>query len=421
MRRRILLATLFTVAVTGLALGIPLTLSMVTVVETISRQQLASKAQQIATTLDDDLADGRPLNLAKFQYGAPDGGRIVVRTQARTLEFGADPGADPIEERIPLVRGGSVRLIAPSGPTRDEQVRMGLFVVLVLVGSLAIGTLVASVTARRLSRPLRDVAERADRLGAGDFRPENQRYGVAELDMVAGALDTAATALNRLVQRERNLVGDVSHQLRSRLTALQLRIEGLVDSPDEDTAAEAGAAMEQADKLGKVLDDLLAESRAARANEARPVELSEQLRAIAEEWRPVVRACGGSLELRIPDGLRAVATPSRLREAIGVLLDNAVKHGGGKVRLSVRQEESTVVVQVSDGGSGVPDEFARHMFERGVSGGGSSGVGLALARALVDADGGRLELSVRRPATFSLFLLAPPPPPEPQAWRTAPR
>ena len=65
------------------------------------------------------------------------------------------------------------------------------------------------------------------------------------------------------------------------------------------------------------------------------------------------------------------------------------------------------MVEVSDGGAGVPDDLAAHIFERGVSGGGSTGVGLALARALVDADGGRLELSTSRPATFAVFLPVP--------------
>ncbi|MGH3624578.1 MAG: sensor histidine kinase, partial [Sciscionella sp.] len=245
------------------------------------------------------------------------------------------------------------------------------------------------------------------RLGAGDFRPDPARYDVQELDMVAQALDSSATAVAGFVQRERELVGDVSHQLRSRLTALQLRLESLALHPDVDTAAEAGAAMEQAERLAQVLDELLAGSKAARAGGAESVELGIELENIAMEWREPLRAEGRSLRVRVPTGLLARATPTRLREAIGVLLDNALRHGEGAVTVSARAGEATVVVEVADAGAGVPDDLAAHVFERGVSGGGSTGVGLALARALVDADGGRLELSTARPATFAVFLPVP--------------
>jgi signal transduction histidine kinase len=103
----------------------------------------------------------------------------------------------------------------------------------------------------------------------------------------------------------------------------------------------------------------------------------------------------------------AKATTARLREAIGVLLDNALRHGAGPVSLAVRSGEATVAIEVSDGGNGVPDELVAHIFDRGVSGTGSTGVGLALARALVESDGGRLELSAARPATFTIFLPVP--------------
>jgi signal transduction histidine kinase len=116
--------------------------------------------------------------------------------------------------------------------------------------------------------------------------------------------------------------------------------------------------------------------------------------------------------VRFEAGLYAKVSPGRLREVIGVLLDNALRHGSGTVTLSAREgvaasSGDTVVIEVSDTGPGVPDELAEHVFERGVSGGGSTGLGLALARALIDSDGGRLELSIKRPATFTVFLPVP--------------
>src|SRR5699024_317173 len=106
--------------------------------------------------------------------------------------------------------------------------------------------------------------------------------------------------------------------------------------------------------------------------------------------------------------LRSSVTGSRLREAVAVLVDNALVHGGGTCTVSVRQVASrgdaTLCVEVTDEGGGVSDELAPHIFDRGFSGGGSTGVGLALARALTEADGGRLELQRRRPALFAMFL-----------------
>ncbi|MGI5504691.1 ATP-binding protein [Lentzea sp. CA-135723] len=407
MRRRILRAILLAVAVTGIVLGLPLGYSALTLVEDTAQGTLNQQAQQIATALDDQLAKQEPLSIEGVRVAIPADGRLTVISGGTTKVTGPSPGNDPLTADLSIAQQGTVRLEIPSGPMHTQQAQVAGLVLLLLAVSVGTGTIVALVTAQTLARPLGHVAARASRLGAGDFRADGQRYNIQELDAVSEALDTSATALARLVQRERELVGDVSHQLRSRLTALQLRLEALAEHPEPDTAAEARAALEQAERLAAVLDELLAAARAARAVGAEPLELRPALTLIAEEWREQVRSQGRALRVRVPDGLLARATPARLREAIGVLLDNALRHGEGSVVVSARSEEGTVVVEVSDGGAGVPDDLAAHIFERGVSGGGSTGVGLALARALVDADGGRLELSTARPATFAVFLPKP--------------
>ncbi|CRK59768.1 putative two-component system sensor kinase [Alloactinosynnema sp. L-07] len=409
MRRRILLAILLAVLVTACALGIPLGYTALQVVESLTREDLAARAQQIAATLDDEIANGRRIDLAKVQLAVPPGGRLTVLLPAEgERSLGPTLPEDTVTEEVPIVQQGRVRLAVDAAPMRTRQTQVAALVALVVVATVAIGTGVATVTARRLARPLRHVAARATRLGAGDFRLDRTRYDLHELDLVAESLDASATALAELVQRERDLVSDVSHQLRSRLTALQLRLETLAAAPDEETAAEAGAALEQAERLADVLDELLAAAREARAVAAEPVDLTVQLTAIADEWREPLRSEGRSLRLRLQADLLAKATPARLRETIGVLLDNALRHGGGTVTLSARPgDAATVVVEVTDTGVGVPDELVPHIFDRGVSGAGSTGLGLALARALVDSDGGRLELSTARPATFTVFLPVP--------------
>ncbi len=108
----------------------------------------------------------------------------------------------------------------------------------------------------------------------------------------------------------------------------------------------------------------------------------------------------------MPDGLLARVTPARIREAVGALVDNAIKHGGGAVTITARAADTSLAIEVSDNGAGVPEDLVPHVFDRGVSGGSSTGLGLALARALIEADGGRLELSRVRPAMFTIFLPA---------------
>ncbi|MBQ0925127.1 MULTISPECIES: ATP-binding protein [Saccharopolyspora] len=404
MRRRILQATLLAVAVTTVVLGLPLGFSALKLVQDLTGADLSTRAQQIATLLDEQVANQRPIDLNAVRLAVPEGARLVVRTQAHDYVYGPDPGEDPLVQSVPMVQSGTVTIAAPSAPVRTQQLQVAGLVLMLVVLSAGTGMIVASVTARRLADPLRHVASRAARLGAGDFRPDPQRHEVPELDRVADALDASGAALSQLVQRERELVGDVSHQLRSRLTALHLRLEALAAVDDADVSEEAGAALEQAERLSAVLDDLLAAATAARARDAEPLDVTSLLNQVADEWREPLRNQGRTLRLKIGDELLARATPARLREAIGVLLDNALRHGEGPVTLTARHGGGTVLIEVSDAGSGVPDELVPHVFERGFSGHGSTGVGLALARALVEADGGRLELSQARPAMFEVFL-----------------
>lgn len=403
------MSTLLAVAVTALALGLPLGFTALRLVQDVTQQELDDSAQRIAAAVDDQLSASKSVDIRSIQQLAvPHDGRITVTYPGTgELTYGDDPGPSGLRSTVPIVRNGHVTLAVPADPLRAKQFQVALLVVLLAVASVGIGTVVATVTARRLAKPLRYVADRAARLGAGDFRIDPRRHGIPELDRVSHTLDASTMAVAELLQRERDLVGDVSHQLRSRLTALQLRLEPLAEHEDPPTAKEAQAAFEQAERLAEVLDELLAAARAAREVDAEPVDLSEELPAIAAEWREPLKADGRLLKLQVPDGLLARATRTRLREAIGVLLDNALRHGEGVVTLSAHVGDRMAIVEVNDDGPGVPQELVGHVFERGVSGVGSTGLGLALAMALVEADGGRLKLASTKPATFSIFLRRP--------------
>lgn len=397
MRRRILQSTLLVVAITALVLGGPLGITTWRLVEDFTRADLISRLERVADRLDGPQSFG-DADASALELAIPPRGRLTLEADGLPpRSFGADPGADPVAERLPFGPGRSVTIEVPRAAMRAEQVQVTAIVLLLAVASVGVGGAVADITARRLAGPLRDVADRAARLGAGDFRLAPARHDIPELDRVSDVLDTSAGALAELVQRERALVGDVSHQLRSRLTALQLRLDELAAHPDPSARAEASAALEQAEQLAAVLDELLEAARAARAAGAEPVDLRPRLVAIADEWRPMARAAGRSIRVRAPAGLLARATPARLREAVAALIDNAIRHGGGTITLTARAGEASLLVEVADTGPGIPDELVPHVFDRGVSGRSSTGLGLALARALVEADGGRLELSQAGP------------------------
>jgi len=158
-------------------------------------------------------------------------------------------------------------------------------------------------------------------------------------------------------------------------------------------------------------------SRTVRAAAADPVDVAGELATVVAEWQPLYRQAGRSLQLDTEPGVLARATPARLREAVVVLVENALVHGGGPVTVTVSEgyaransstgnREPTVLVEVADAGPGISEQLVAHVFDRGFSGAESSGVGLALARALVETDGGRLELRRARPALFTIFLAA---------------
>jgi signal transduction histidine kinase len=405
-RRRILQSTLLVVTITALVLGVPLAITTWRLVEDFMRADLLDRLEQVATRFEGP-GSFETVDRGALALAVPSQGRLTLEETGRPVQvLGTDVGPNPVVETLPVWPGALITLAEPRTMLRTEQLQVTLVVLLLIVLSVGTGAVVATVTARRLAEPLSDVADRAARLGAGDFRSAPHRHRIAELDRVSDVLDTSAAALAELVQRERDLVGDVSHQMRSRLTALRLRLDELSTHPDPDVRREADAALEQAERLSGVVDELLQAARAARAAGAEPTDLRDAVGAVIEEWLPRLRASGRALKVRVPSGLLARVTPMRVREAMGALLENAVQHGGGTVTIIARATDRGLQIEVADAGTGVPEELVPYVFDRGVSVGSSTGLGLALARALVEADGGRLELSRARPPVFTIFLPA---------------
>ncbi|MFB7878189.1 sensor histidine kinase [Nocardia sp. NPDC056064] len=419
MRRRILRSILTVLTITTVVLGVPLIYTAWLWVEDITRNDLQSRLERVASEVisqeggDGTVQDG--LDVRAMAALVPEGGKLTIvypapHDNAARTDIGVGYVEDPLVESLSMGTSGSLRLEVPAGPMHSRQEQAVAAVALAVLASLGAAFSVAVVTARRVADPLRDVAARAARLAMGDFRPDPRRHGIAELDRVSDVLDSATVEIAGRLQREHALVADVSHQLRSRLTAVRLRLDELSTHADPEVVHEAEEAMAQVDRLTDAIDELVRASRDEDAADRDPVPVMAELRGVVAEWAHPFTEEGRELRLTGDESLRAPITGSRLREAVAVLVDNALMHGGGTCTVSVRtvptmsSRDPLICVEVADEGEGIRDELAPHVFDRGFSAGGSTGVGLALARALVEADGGRLELQRRRPALFAVFL-----------------
>ncbi len=408
MRKRLLRTTIGLVLITVLVLGIPLFLVSGYLVSDGVRSSIAVRGEAIAATLSAQLVDTGVIDLTAVAAAVPDSWRLEFREPDGTVDaIGAPDDGSLVSVSLPSP-GGTLVLSSPPDDLRAARLQAYGLVAGAVLLSLVVGVGIARITASRLVSPLSVLTERAARLGAGDFRTSAQRFGIAELDRVAEALDATAGQVAGMLQGERELASDVSHQLRTRLTGIQLRLDELASHPDPEVRSEIEHALQQTDRLVGVVNDLLAASRSRRAASASALDLDSQLDDAVAGWRDAFTLVGRSLELTGDRGLSVRATPVRLREALGVLLDNSLQHGAGAVvvRVEERPGQGLVLVEVSDTGPGIADALVPHVFDRGVSGASSSGLGLGLARAFVEADGGRLELRRPRPVTFGIFLAA---------------
>ena len=249
------------------------------------------------------------------------------------------------------------------------------------------------------------LAERAERLGAGQSRLEPLVSGIAEIDAVSDVLARSAQQLTRSLASERDFAADASHQLRTPLTALLMRLEeiGLTDDLDV-VREEAGIAIAQVERLTRVVDDLMSRTRRGHQDAPTPsVSLDSIIAALQREWQPAFEQARRSVRVHGQRGLVVKSMPVALSQVLSTLLENSLAHGRGTVDVHARRSGPSVVVEVSDQGDGVAPTIAPHIFERSVTSGGT-GLGLALARDLAESNGGRLELIQAKPVIFALFL-----------------
>ncbi|MFD9204679.1 ATP-binding protein [Streptomyces sioyaensis] len=323
--------------------------------------------------------------------------------------------AEPVgrDERV----SGAVLLAAPTAAARrDVTVRWSLLA----AGALAAFTsavLVAAGLTRWLMRPVRDLDRAVEGLAAGSLQARAvSATGPPELRRLRQHFNTMAEAVGISLHRQRDFVADASHQLRNPLATLVLQLENVEPHlPPGPGRAEHSRALDEAERLGELLDGLLALARV----ESGTAELTDQDASAAVQervaaWKPVFRANGLELTADVRDDLRVRALPDAVGRVLDALLDNAAKFvpSGGRVDVHAASRGGNVVVRVADNGPGVSEDQVDALLRRFVRGTQhqnvpGSGLGLAIADEIAQISGGRLTAGHNTPRGLAMELLLP--------------
>ena len=265
---------------------------------------------------------------------------------------------------------------------------------LVLPVSVALALGVTQLLAAGMVAPLQRMTEVSRAMARGDYSGRVRTSATDEVGQLAAAFNRMAEDLATVDRERRDLIATVSHELRTPLTAMTALLENLADGVVEPDPSHLGAALEQAQRLASLVDDLLQLSRL----EAGVVELDRQpvaLRPLVEESVAQVASAGrpGSFDVAVPDDVTVRGDAARLRQLLVNVLDNAGRHAPPTtaVRVVGGAEASGWWLEVTDDGGGVAPEDRERVFERfGTDGAGGTGLGLAVARWVAQLHGGTL-------------------------------
>ncbi|MFE2217893.1 ATP-binding protein [Streptomyces canus] len=406
MRRRLIQSTLAVVLVVIAVFGVSLVIVETRTISNSAQERVDSEAIRLAGIVDSRLFAAEDVTAEILRDQVAQERYAVIRIPGEDpIEVGSRPVGQVISSTEKGEEGETVTVQEPRSSVTREVGRTLLIIGLVALLAVIAAVLLAIRQANKLASPLTDLAETAERLGSGDPRPRHKRYGVPELDRVADVLDSSAERIARMLTAERRLAADASHQLRTPLTALSMRLEEITLTDDPDTVKEeANVALTQVERLTDVVERLLTNSRDPRAGNAVTFDLDEVIQQQLAEWRPAYRSAGRAIVSSGKRHLTAVGTPGAVAQVLAALIENSLMHGGGTVALRTRVTGNQTVIEVTDEGPGVPADLGARIFERTISGRNSTGIGLAVARDLAEADGGRLEMLQAQPPVFGLFL-----------------
>jgi signal transduction histidine kinase len=312
-----------------------------------------------------------------------------------------------------------VRLTLDVADVNQRIQRLWLALAGMAVVVLAVVALVGWVIARSVTSPLRRLNAAATRFADGDLRTEElPGTGPPELRELAATMSAMAARLDALLTSQRSFVADASHQLRTPLTALRLRLENVESGLDEPAAGEVAAAIEETRRLADLVNQLLLLARVDERPVLEPTDVGGLARDRVDTWGAVAQGSDVTLHLDAPDPVRpALAVRGAVEQVLDNLIDNAlaVSSPDTTITIAVRDTDDAVELTVSDQGPGLPDDQkadALRRFWRGDTSTPGTGLGLAIVDRLIaasggslrlaDAPGGGLQVMVRLPVAGSL-------------------
>jgi signal transduction histidine kinase len=435
--RRLLLSYLLLSVVVLVVLGVPLSIFYANQQQSHHVSDAREDALLLALAYERDLALGLPLDPASAEdYVARSHGEVVVvdRDGITRLDtanpIGRDLGDMPeirqalagiaAEPRhsstrnveyfaLPITSEGTVhgalRLAVNHAPVNDTVRRFRLELTALAAAVLGVAALIGWGIARWISGPVRRLTAEAERFAAGDLeiRPATPS-GPPEVQALTKAMEKMAAQLGELLRSQRRFVADASHQLRTPLTALRLRLENAMDAPEEERRAELETAIEETERVTGLVTDLLV---LARADDHRPhtadtdavTDLPATVRDRVDTWSAVADNVDVRLVCHVPAGALYVrADPAAVEQIIDNLLDNALHAAPPDTTITARVERVADALRMTilDEGTGLSDEekqLATQRFWRGDKSRPGTGLGLSIVDSLATSWDARFTLS----------------------------
>jgi signal transduction histidine kinase len=296
---------------------------------------------------------------------------------------------------------------------RGDEGHRGASIPLGIVLAIVAVILIARA-GRRFAAPVADVMEAADRVAAGDYDVRVQERGPRDVQRLGRAFNEMAERLGTNEGRRRQLLADVTHELRTPLSVIQANLEAVVDGVYPTDEAHLRPVLDETKVMARLLDDLqtlsTAEAGALRLHRE-PVEPRQLIDAAVSAFSAQANEGGVGLETHVEGDLPEIGVdPVRIGEVLSNLLMNAIRHTprGGEVRVTVSPTRDGIEIAVSDTGSGIAPEQLPHVFDRFSRSPDSpgAGLGLAIARSLVQAHDGTIRAE-SGPAGTTITLTLP--------------